>query len=76
MSHAASTGLLYDCAVTADEITIRMRLVPEVVMDHAGSPVTVLRLPVKVGWSRKAASLSEVGGGEPVSAYVGHVARI
>ena len=36
----------------------------------------MLALPVQVSWSRKARNLAELAGGEPVAAYVGHVAHI
>lgn len=66
----------YQTALNGLELTMTMQLSETTLPGDDGQPVTVLALPVKVSWSRKAANLSELAGGEPVTAYIGHVARI
>jgi hypothetical protein len=66
----------YQTALEGTRLTMAMNLTPQTLTGEDGQPVSVLALPVKVAWSRKAARLSELGGGEAVPAYVGHIARI
>jgi hypothetical protein len=61
--------MTYQISVSNDAIHLHLAL-EKVTFLAGGQPVTLLKLPMPLCFSRKAANLSELGGGEPAMVYV------
>jgi len=61
--------MTYEVTVSDESIFLRLTL-EKVTFLAKGQPVTLLKLPMPLSFSRKAANLSELGGGEPELVYV------
>lgn len=61
--------MTYQISVSDDAIHLHLAL-EKVTFLAGGQPVTLLKLPMPLCFSRKAANLSELGGGSPEMVYV------
>lgn len=61
--------MTYDVCVTADEISLRIPL-ERVSVFVGGVSRPLQKLPMRLGFARKAANLSELAGGQPEAVYV------